>query len=46
MNRKPVSVKIQSQKGSEDAYFVERDQKLLRELREREALEENKQWSK
>ena len=44
MNRKPVSVKIQSQKGSEKSYFAERDQKLLRELRERAASEANKKY--
>ena len=44
MKGKPVSVKIHTQKGSEEAYFVERDQKLLKELRERAATEESKKY--
>ena len=39
MTGKRVSVKIQAKKGSEEAFFAERDQRKLRELRE-EAAEE------
>jgi hypothetical protein len=35
MTGKRVSVKIQSKKGSEEAFFAERDQRKLRELREK-----------
>ena len=34
-----VSIKILSKKGSEDAYFAERDQNKLRELREKATAE-------
>ena len=39
-----VSVKIQPQKGSEEAYFAEREQKLIRELRERASKEKTAQY--
>ena len=44
MNKKGISVKIQSNKGSEGSYFAERDQKLLRELREKAASETSKKY--
>ena len=34
MSAKPVSVKIQPKKGSEEAYFLDRDKEKLRKLRE------------
>jgi hypothetical protein len=46
MARKPVSVSLlQSKKGSEEAYFAERDQKLLRQLREKTSKEANESYS-
>lgn len=39
MAHKPVAVKIQPQKGSEEAFFNARDQKLLKALREKAAEE-------
>jgi hypothetical protein len=39
MTEERVSIKILSKKGSEDAYFAERDQRKLRELREKAAEE-------
>lgn len=46
MARKPVNVCIlQSKKGSEEAYFAERDKKLLQELREKAAREANEAYS-
>jgi len=44
MTEKPISVKIQPQKGSEEAYFLERDQNKLRKLREKAAAEANKKY--
>jgi hypothetical protein len=44
MNEKRISVKIHSKKGSEESYFAERDQKLLRELREKGASEASKKY--
>ena len=41
---KPVSIKIQPQKGSEEFYFAERDQKILRSMREKAALEATKKY--
>ena len=38
MTGKRVSVKIQPKKGSEEAFFAERDQRKLRELREKAAV--------
>jgi hypothetical protein len=35
MTGKRVSVKIQPKKGSEEAFFAERDQRKLRELRKK-----------
>ena len=35
MAGKQVSVKIQPKKGSEESYFLEQDQKKLKELRKR-----------
>ena len=37
MTLKRVSVKIQPEKGAEEAFFAERDQQKLRELREKAA---------
>lgn len=34
-----ISVKIQPKKGSEEAYFIEQDQKKMKELRERTSKE-------
>jgi len=44
MKGEPISVKIQSKKGSEESYFAERDQKLLRELRQKVASEASKRY--
>jgi hypothetical protein len=44
MKGEPISVKVQSKKGSEESYFAERDQKLLRELRQKVASESNKRY--
>ena len=45
MSGKRISVKIHAQKGSETAYFTERDEKILRELREKAAHEANQKYS-
>ena len=45
MAQKPISVKIQPKKGSEEAYFLERDQEALRQLRKKVAQEANKKYS-
>ena len=45
MAPKPVSVKIMPKKGSEAAYFAERDQEILRELRKKVAQEANKKYA-
>jgi hypothetical protein len=39
-----ISVKIQSQKDSEDLYFAERDQNSLKELRKKAAEESTKKY--
>ncbi len=44
MGEKRVSVKIQPKKGSEEAYFAERDQHRLKELREKAAAEATSQY--
>jgi len=44
MIEKRVSVKIQPKKGSEEAFFLERDQHKLRELREKAAAEATKKY--
>ncbi len=44
MTGKRVSVKIQPKKGSEEAYFAERDQHKLRELRKKAAEESTKKY--
>ena len=44
MTGKRVSVKIQPKKGSEEAYFAERDQRKLRELREKAGEETTKKY--
>jgi hypothetical protein len=44
MTGKRVSVKIQPQKGSEHSFFAERDQKLLRELREKASIEATQKY--
>ena len=44
MAGKKVSVKIQPKKGSEEAYFAERDQIILRELRKKAAKEANQKY--
>lgn len=45
MAGKHVSVKMHLKQGSEASYFAERDEKLLRELREKAAREANKKYS-
>ena len=45
MAQKPISVKIQPKKGSEEAYFLERDQEALRQLRKKVAQEADKKYS-
>ena len=46
MAKKQVSVSLlQPQKGSEDAYFAERDRKLVQELRDKNAREANAKYS-
>jgi hypothetical protein len=44
MRAKRISVKIQSHDGTEKSYFAERDQKLLRELRKKVALEASQKY--
>jgi len=44
MTGKRVSVKIQPKKGSEEAFFAERDQRKLRELRKKAAEEATKKY--
>ena len=45
MAKKQVSVSLlQPKKGSEDAYFAERDKKLVQELREKNAREANEKY--
>ena len=44
MAGKPVSIKIQPQKGSEESFFAERDSKLLRQLREKAAHESTQKY--
>ena len=44
MTGKRVSVKIQPKKGSEEAFFAERDQHKLRELREKVAEEATEKY--
>ena len=44
MAKKRVTVKIQPKKGSEEAYFLERDQDKLRELRKKAAAEATKKY--
>jgi len=44
MTKERVSVKIQPKKGSEEAYFAERDKHKLRKLREKSAAEATKKY--
>ncbi|MCP3952276.1 MAG: hypothetical protein GY697_08685 [Desulfobacterales bacterium] len=45
MARKPVSISLlQPKKGSEEAYFAERDKKIINELREKAAKEANTKY--
>ena len=44
MTGKRVFVKIQPKKGSEEAFFAERDQRKLRELREKAGEEATKKY--
>ena len=46
MTGKRVSVKIQPKKGSEEAFFAERDQDKLRELRKRQLKKQPKNIAK
>ena len=41
---KPVSVKIQPKKGSEEAFFAEQDQKRLKELRKKASDEASQKY--
>ena len=45
MNGKRISVKLHSKKESEESFFADRDQKLLRKLREKTAAEANQKYS-
>jgi len=45
MAERSVSVKIQPKKGSEAAYFSDRDQDMLRKLREKATQEANQKYS-
>ena len=45
MADKRVFVKLQSKKGSEEAFFAERDGNKLRELRKKAAEEANKKYT-
>ncbi len=45
MTEKPISVKFQPKKGSEEAFFAERDQNKLRELREKAKEESTKKYT-
>jgi hypothetical protein len=45
MAQKPVSVKMLSKKGDEEAYFAARDQEALRQLREKVAQEATQKYS-
>ena len=44
MTTKRISVKLQPQKGTEQSYFAERDQKLLRELRAKATYEASQKY--
>ena len=44
MTGKRVSVKIQPKKGSEEAFFAERDQQKLKELRKKAAEEATRKY--
>jgi hypothetical protein len=44
MNRKRTSVKLHTKKGSEESFFAEHDQKLLRKLREKASSETNNKY--
>ena len=45
MAQKPISVKIQPQKGSEEAYFAQQDQASLRELRKNASREADQKYA-
>jgi hypothetical protein len=45
MTGKPISVKFQLKKGSEEAFFAERDQRKLRELREKSKEEATRKYT-
>jgi len=45
MAGKPISVKFQPEKGSEQAFFAEQDQRKLRELRKAVANEATKKYT-
>ena len=45
MTGKPIAVKFQFKKGSEEAFFAERDQHKLRELREKAKEEATQKYS-
>jgi hypothetical protein len=44
MDKKQVSVKLKHKRESEESYFAERDQKLLRELRQTAAGEATRKY--
>ena len=45
MAQKLVSVKIHPKKGSEEAYFAQRDREILKDLRKKVAQEATKKYS-
>jgi len=45
MAKKPAAIKIQHKRGSEEAFFADRDQKILKALREKAALEATENYS-
>jgi hypothetical protein len=45
MAGKPISVKFQPKKGSEQAFFAEQDQRKLRKLRKAVANEATKKYT-
>ena len=44
MEKKQVSVKLKHKRESEESYFAERDQKLLRELKQKVTLEATQKY--
>ena len=44
MSKKQISVKLKHKRESEESYFAEQDEKLLRELRQKATLETTKKY--